>query len=178
MTQKEYEQKKAECWEEASRRYDISLTNGIIHSAFNYAFDRAYVLGKQEKDAEGEEMLTCDRDVVRMLYDRTDSVKVRQMLESLFGYRCLPDESNLSESLTGSEPKPSEPTESGTHSFDNILKDSFRGHNRLHIAAMITASIYSSDTIAKQFNSIEAIVRKSLDIADTLIAEAEKGGDK
>lgn len=52
MTQKEYEQKKAECWEEASRRYDISLTNGIIHSAFNFAFDRAYVLGKQEKDAE------------------------------------------------------------------------------------------------------------------------------
>ncbi len=49
---------------------------------------------------------------------------------------------------------------------------------RLNIAAMITASICSSDTIAKQFNSIEHVVRRALDIADTLIAEAEKGGDK
>lgn len=50
-------------------------------------------------DAEGEEMLTCNRDVVRMLYDRADSVKVRQTLESLFGSKCLPDV----------EPKPAGP---------------------------------------------------------------------
>lgn len=68
-------------------------------------------------DAEEEEMLTCNRDVVRMLYDRADSVKVRQTLESLFGSKCLPDnvatsESNV-DSLDGNveslKPKPAEP---------------------------------------------------------------------
>lgn len=48
MTQADHEHKKAECWEEASRRYGLSLMNGTIHAAFNFAFDRAYALGKQE----------------------------------------------------------------------------------------------------------------------------------
>lgn len=89
--------------EKAAREYSDSLgksrdvtwsdaENGFIAGA-------DFALGKQEKDAEGEVMLTCDRDVVRMLYDRTDSVKVRQTLESLFGSKCLPD----------IEPKPAEP---------------------------------------------------------------------
>ena len=56
-------------------------------------------------DAEGEEMLTCDRDVVRMLYDRADSVKVRQTLESLFGSKCLPDETC---NVASKEPNPAE----------------------------------------------------------------------
>lgn len=68
-----------------------------------------------------------------------------------------------------------EPVNEADKYFDNILKDSFRNHNRLHIATQITASIYSNDKSASQFNSIEALVRKALDIADTLIAEVEKG---
>lgn len=39
MTQQEYEQKKRECWEE--------FTTMSLHKAFNYAFDRAYALGKK-----------------------------------------------------------------------------------------------------------------------------------
>lgn len=61
-------------------------------------------------DAEGEEMLTCNRDVVRMLYDRADSVKVRQTLESLFGSKCLPDNvDSLDSNVDSLEPKPAEP---------------------------------------------------------------------
>lgn len=133
-------------------------------------------------DEEGEEMLTCDRDVVRMLYDRTDSVKVRQALESIFGSKCLPDELN-EDNFAKSEPK-NEGTrqkqcvpknaESGTHSFSHILKDGFHDNDRLHIAAQITASIYSNKKTASRFDSIEALVRKALDITDTLIAEAER----
>lgn len=67
-----------------------------------------------------------------------------------------------------------EPTATGSDDFDRIVNDGFRGHNRLHIATQITASIYSNDKAASQFNSIEALVRKALDIADTLIAEVEK----
>lgn len=71
-----------------------------------------------------------------------------------------------------------EPVNEADKYFDNILKDSFRNHNRLHIATQITASIYSNDKSASQFNSIEALVRKALDIADTLIAEVEKGAER
>lgn len=148
MTQQEYEQKKQECWKEFLQKHEISSADGVTADAFITAFDRAYALGKHEKDAEddrtlkvnrqlfcrlcadaddyinehleeddsdytyyqgrsdalhelyrgeckdakGEEMLICDRDVVRMLYDGTDSVKVRQTLESLFGSKCLLDE--------------------------------------------------------------------------------------
>lgn len=72
---------------------------------------------KDQHNSEGEEMLTCDRDVVRMLYDRADSVKVRQTLESLFGSQCLPDNVATSEpnvdssvgSVESLDPKPAEP---------------------------------------------------------------------
>lgn len=45
MTQEEYEQKKRECWEEFT-------TISPQYKAFSFAFDRAYNLGKQEKDAD------------------------------------------------------------------------------------------------------------------------------
>lgn len=67
MTQSEYEAKKRECWEEYCRTHK-TLINGddtylIEYEAFDYAFDRAYALGKQEKDAEkSKEKLMCLRD--------------------------------------------------------------------------------------------------------------------
>lgn len=49
MTPQEYEQKKRECWEE------FIGTDGFptetMRQCFNFAFDRAYALGKQENDA-------------------------------------------------------------------------------------------------------------------------------
>lgn len=50
MTSQEYEQKKRECWERYKRDNWENLAN--VQEAFNYAFDRAYALGKQEKDAD------------------------------------------------------------------------------------------------------------------------------
>ena len=50
MTQEEYENKKRECWKEfknAAINDDIPYST---YSALDYAFDRAYALGKQEKD--------------------------------------------------------------------------------------------------------------------------------
>lgn len=55
MTQQEYEQKKQECWDAL---WDERTTLPISHEPlsqeeiFNYAFDRAYALGKQEKEAD------------------------------------------------------------------------------------------------------------------------------
>ena len=86
------------------------------------------------------------------------------------------------------EPKPAEPEEEYRNIlqdsancdkwFDNILKDSFREHNKLYIATQIVAAIYSNHQAAKGFKSIEEIVRKSLDIANTLIKESEKEGSE
>lgn len=44
MTQQEYEQKKRECWEE--------FTTMPLYKAFDFAFDRAYVLGKKFGNSE------------------------------------------------------------------------------------------------------------------------------
>lgn len=41
MTQPEYEHKKRECWEE--------FTTMPLYKAFNYAFDRAYALGREKE---------------------------------------------------------------------------------------------------------------------------------
>ncbi len=50
MTDKEYEQKKAAC--RRAFYEDQSLTPHSVRQALDYAFDRAYALGKQDKDAD------------------------------------------------------------------------------------------------------------------------------
>ena len=60
MTQKEYNQKKQECWEEY---VNLLNHNSVARYVFNKIFDRAYALGKQAKDAErSKEKLMCLRD--------------------------------------------------------------------------------------------------------------------
>lgn len=60
--------------------------------------------------------------------------------------------------------------------FDNIIKDNFRDHNRLQIAAMAMQGLLSNTT---RFSSYEIsdLVRISLNCAEALIAESEKGGN-
>lgn len=61
--------------------------------------------------------------------------------------------------------------------FDTILKDSFHNERRLTIAAMAMQGMLSNTT---RFSSYEIsdLVRISLNCADALIAEAEKGGEQ
>lgn len=49
MNNQEYEQKKSECWEEYTRK--CVHESKSAYGAFDFAFDRAYTLGKQDKDA-------------------------------------------------------------------------------------------------------------------------------
>lgn len=52
MNTKEYDQKKWECW--ATFKQQSECEGGcLMADAFFHAFDRAYALGKQERDAEG-----------------------------------------------------------------------------------------------------------------------------
>lgn len=45
MTQTEYEQNRAECWEYVSKTI-LTIGGSKEKRAFDYAFDRAYALGK------------------------------------------------------------------------------------------------------------------------------------
>lgn len=46
MNNQDYEQKKQECWEEYTRK--CVREGKSAYGAFNFAFDRAYALGKQD----------------------------------------------------------------------------------------------------------------------------------
>ncbi len=171
MNNQDYEQKKRECWEKFCQdnpAYNLPYCQCI----YEIAFDRAYALGKQAKAAEGEEMLTAQKGKVQTMYD--NAIKIiadnpidseahlmamltKELIRELFGEVGKGDASNVASNVASEEP----------------YVDGFRNHNRLHIATQITASIYSNDKAASRFNSIEALVRKALDIADTLIAECE-----
>lgn len=53
MTQREYDQKKRECWEEFCKSNELyGQVHVLVPTAFNFAFDRAYALGKQETKQE------------------------------------------------------------------------------------------------------------------------------
>lgn len=116
---------------------------------------------------------------------------------ALFGTKCLPDEDVHEDNFTNIEPKPAETknegtrqeqcvpknAESGTHSFNYTLKDSFRKERRLHIAAQIVASMIGSDdwTTWRGGSNKEIwhnMAKSSLEIADALISECKKGGIK
>lgn len=68
MTQTEYEQKKHECWEEFKNAAFNGNTSYSTCSALDFAFDRAYALGKQAKDADTAIQGWVARDSNESLY--------------------------------------------------------------------------------------------------------------
>ena len=148
-------------------------------------------------DAEGEEMLMCEKSKIQKVYNTSREIvkaenpdslmysmhtQIMCILENIFGSKCLPDAHE--DNFAKSEPKPAEPknegthqeqcvpknAESGIHSFSHILKDYFRDHNRLHIAAILAAGMLASEVRCYP-------VDRALELADKLIAECEKGGN-
>ena len=156
-----------------------------------------YLFGRHNltSDAEGEEMLTCEKSKVQRAYktsreivkaENPDSLmysmhtQIMCVLENIFGSKCLPDELN-EDNFAKSEPK-NEGTrqeqcvpknaESCTHSFSHILKDGFRNERRLNIATTIAAGWIACHGMQNP----KTIAIDALAVADTLISEAEKGG--
>lgn len=62
--------------------------------------------------------------------------------------------------------------------FDTILKNDFRDHNRLHIAAMIAQGIMANSNPQMVDTNVERVVDLAILTADTLIAKCEKGGEE
>lgn len=71
MTQPEYEKLNQQCWEKFR-----SVDNPRAQRQwFNYAFDRAYALGKQEKDAEDDKVLKVSKQLFcRLCADADDYI--------------------------------------------------------------------------------------------------------
>lgn len=159
-------------------------------------------------DEEGEEMLCVKASKVREMYALNENILyldsthkgailLKKKLTDLFGSKCLPDELN-EDNFAKSEPKPSEPknegtrqeqyvpknAESGTHSLNRILKDGFREHNRLHIAAMAMQGILSNADQMRGYKYVATkppceelavvVARNALRYADALITKVEK----
>lgn len=190
--------------EEVKYEYNKTKTKKIKKECdlgFLNAHEGMFGVHNLTSDAEGEEMLAVSRKRIQRLLESCKKYDERMAywdLINLFGSKCLPDEVAKE---SAKEPKPAEPTanyvqvdyhEADTaastiadgcqsqpvtdcHDFNHILKDGFRDHNRLHIAAQMVAALYANHQAAKDFKSIEELVRKALDIADTLIKESEKG---
>lgn len=106
MTQSEYEQKRRECLKEFCKQYKIEEANENIIDTFNWVFDLAYVIGKQEKEAEGEDkMLMVSREKLKETFETAKKIGSSKMsskmlagaadmlcntLEDLFGSKgCL-----------------------------------------------------------------------------------------
>ena len=78
MTQEEYKAKKRECWEEFKRtNLDGEVQRQPVnrYDVFCAAFDRAYALGKHEKDAEDDRTLKVNRQLFcRLCADADDYI--------------------------------------------------------------------------------------------------------
>lgn len=110
MNNQDYGQKKRECWEE--------FTTMPLYKAFNFAFDRAYTLGKKEikqeikQETDAEDILCVSREKMKEAFDTAKKIATSKMsskmlsgaadmvcktLDILFGSKCLPDEKEIAE---------------------------------------------------------------------------------
>ena len=129
MTQQEYNKAKRECLLDFCIEHDCYITPEV-GGIFGAAFDRAYTLCKQEKDAEGEDKLlgvslkqidALQGEIFDAIMDAHDDddwqAAAHYILDvmprsfaALFGSKCLPDNvDGLDSNVDSSEPKPAEP---------------------------------------------------------------------
>ncbi len=166
-----------------------------IANKFLDEFIGLFGLHNLTSDAEGEEMLHIRRSEVIRRYEAysKESANVKNnesylqfcegrlnALTNLFGSKCLPDEIKPTESGRVEEPKHHIPDPAKM--MDGIVKDGFREHNRLHIAAMLAAGILANRKLT-EWQDIDretnpGIVKASLRYADALMKAAKRGGGK
>lgn len=144
MENKEYEQKKRECWEEIAAEVAVETENLLCKAISYTTFDCAFTLGKQEKEAEGEEMLTVSRTKIEALHseihkaimdahdanDWQDAAHyildiLPRSFNALFGSKCLPDEKEFAENANCKEPQPAKPFKVG----DKVIYHPFKSNS-------------------------------------------------
>lgn len=130
MNKQDYEQKRAECWEEYKRQNldgEVQWQPVSRYDVFCAAFDRAYALGKQEKDADTVIQGWVARDNNGKLYIYSDKPeRYNKGLRWVMGCAFLPLSSGLFPDLTWeSDPIEVELTikrkKNGNNSTDNRI---------------------------------------------------------
>ena len=148
MTQTEYDKAKQECLSDFCKEHGF-IETADVKGIFGYAFDRAYALGKQEVKRHVSVKEACEILGV-------DESEATTLVKSKPIETCTDDCSSPDHFVVKDE------------MVDNIIKDGFKNHNRLHIAAILAAGMLASEVRCYP-------VDRALELADKLIAECEKG---
>lgn len=148
MTQTEYDKAKQECLSDFCKEHGF-IETADVKGIFGYAFDRAYALGKQEVKRHVSVKEACEILGV-------DESEATKLVKSELIETCTDDCSSPDHFVVKDE------------MVDNIIKDGFKNHNRLHIAAIFAAGMLASEVRCYP-------VDRALELADKLIAECEKG---
>lgn len=175
MAQTDYEKAKADCWD------TFKILGGCEEvitkkDAFNYAFSKAYALGKQEKD--GEEMLSVSRKRVQEMfteaqksvpsceYDRGFRGAELTILRNLFGSKCLPDNvdtsapnvdsshgnvDNLDSNVESLSQKSSENCDNEKHISNNPAKPKFKVGDKVMYKGVVRV-IDLIDTVTHRYH--------------------------
>lgn len=187
---------KDECWSKFCETHPTLSQTYPVQKVFDFIFD--YIHDNLTSDAEGEEeMLFVSRKRVQGIYKQADSLETCNALDALFGSKCLPEACNDACNDASNESKPAEPSDfickkksnSKSHivvnseMVDSIIKDSFREHNRLHIATQMASAILGSEMALKRDGKKESktpanVARAAFEFADALMSECEKGGQQ
>ena len=88
MNNQEYEQKKRECLLDFCREHGYKITPDV-EGIFGYAFDRAYTLGKQEKEAEPPKFKKGDR--VKTKYNDEYTISAVEPITDKYMYSLVCD---------------------------------------------------------------------------------------
>lgn len=191
MTDKDYEQKRRECWGKFKRTNldgEVQWQPVSRYDVFCAAFDRAYALGKQEKDADVEPQPAEPKFKVGDKVRISCAFSSGEIWDSVLNGRvativgCYRESNNwiycFREPIRDFAEFWLEPcTEQGLLHCPSSETECYipvrapkMDEQRLNIATHITAAIYANYDVAKYFESIEAIVRKAVETADALIA--------
>lgn len=89
MNNQDYEQKRRECWEEYYTNLNENLPLLSRYDVFCAAFDRAFALGKQEKDAEPPKFKKGDR--VKTKYNDEYTISAVEPITDKYMYSLVCD---------------------------------------------------------------------------------------
>lgn len=191
MNKQDYEQKRRECWEKFKRKNldgEVQWQPVSRYDVFCAAFDLAFALGKQEKDADVEPQPAEPKFKVGDKVRISCAFSSGEIWDSVLNGRvativgCYRESNNwiycFKEPIRDFAEFWLEPcTEQGTLHCPSSETECYiavpvpkMDEQRLNIATHITAAIYANYDVAKCFESIEAIVRKAVETADALIA--------
>lgn len=197
MTDKEYEQKKRECWEEFRKEHPEISCKSLLRNFVDFIFDRAYALGKNGKcthpsvshlengklvkgteyDVSSCEDVAYEPNLAEPRFKVGDKVRLKDVyeIEEIDEDRAMVGLKGCAymEDIDNLEPY-TEPKEEADKQFDNILKDSFSKERRLNIATqMVSAYIH-----CEGMTDPSLIATIAFQLADALIAESKKEDSK